>query len=623
MNAGFRLSEVDRGKKGIIDAPDIRFDTSDDAKAYGYKTDELRLSGDVYIPKELKGSLPAQIVKATSMLERRRLELVAKTLRMTARPEFRYNPAKELSPPYQEAYRHFKKIAELTDQIYQLEVDMRSEEYAKRVKFQKENRGDRDSAELWEIQRGLGCNPALNLGPICSPVGNFPDRDPNTTYWPDDFSKGELQAIKSIYDTHDELMITSPLTIVEREDKKSDHLGQRGYKATLAIRHPRFRKLYLEIAAKFKAISKIKGLDKTMVKLCKAYAYAIRKGKGRNPFERAEKLWVKLRPKELTFMWGPLTEFNLNMATYRKRGVRFSLYRIREFNPKFMAFTKSATKTMNDLLASTISDLPKLLPKKILRVYEDLWLNSGNDLLNRHATTLGRVWHESSSGTRRIDFKLNVNRAVIELIYLKIAKATIVPEQRQYVDKQMFIKHVKLHEDAHATRGIDMLDLTGLMDRALEESRCDAGAETLLSEDDLKRAATTFVASCIRNMRFGIDEIHGFGNYILFHWLMKKGVIKADDNGLVRINYSRYANAMREYFILATRYVRRLTEASGSGRKAVLKEIEEHPHLGVHYDRAGETYTIDSDFKKLTDKLLKKLGDIPIHIRPKFIDTSR
>ena len=82
-----------------------------------------------------------------------------------------------------------------------------------------------------------------------------------------------------------------------------------------------------------------------------------------------------------------------------------------------------------------------------------------------------------------------------------------------------------------------------MMDRSKE-----MGLEKLLPSDEAARRQlyTTYLASCFRELRFGLNDAHGKGMAIQFNTLVDKGAFVQHANGTFSVDMSKIKTAIAE-----------------------------------------------------------------------------
>jgi hypothetical protein len=137
-------------------------------------------------------------------------------------------------------------------------------------------------------------------------------------------------------------------------------------------------------------------------------------------------------------------------------------------------------------------------------------------------------------------------------------------------------------------------DISGLF--ALQHL-IDKGVVPRAMEDQMY---TTFLASCFRSIRFGINEAHGRGIAIQLNYLLDQGGFVVRPDGTFVVDAAK----IRDGVTALTREIMTL-QAEGSYEKAKA--------LG---DRLGV-------IRPPVQAVLDKLGDVPVDIEPRFTTAQR
>ncbi|CAH1446382.1 unnamed protein product [Lactuca virosa] len=144
-------------------------------------------------------------------------------------------------------------------------------------------------------------------------------------------------------------------------------------------------------------------------------------------------------------------------------------------------------------------------------------------------------------GTSMVMLK-NVSEAKFNLILQPITDLIIIEEQRELVNFDSFFTHTICHECCHGIgphtitlpsgeKSTVRLELQELH-TTLEEAKADIvglwALNFLISKDLLPKSLVksiyvSFLASCFRTARFGLEEVHSKGQALQFNWLLEKG----------------------------------------------------------------------------------------------------
>jgi hypothetical protein len=151
------------------------------------------------------------------------------------------------------------------------------------------------------------------------------------------------------------------------------------------------------------------------------------------------------------------------------------------------------------------------------------------------------------AGARLLLFN-NVAVAKFEAILRPIADAILVPDEATLVREEAFVLHTILHETAHALVpsyvGAGQLTANqALLERysTIEESRADLIGlvylwtlvrSGLISATVGDAAYATFVASCVRSLRFGMGSDYARGAAMILSYLHEAGALRVEGDHL-------------------------------------------------------------------------------------------
>ncbi|ESW18170.1 hypothetical protein PHAVU_006G018900 [Phaseolus vulgaris] len=157
----------------------------------------------------------------------------------------------------------------------------------------------------------------------------------------------------------------------------------------------------------------------------------------------------------------------------------------------------------------------------------------------------------------------NVSEAKFKHILLPIAAACVAEEQQEHVDFESFFTHTICHECCHGIgphtitlpngeKSTVRLELQEFYS-ALEEAKADIVglwalrfliSQDLLSESLLKSMYVSFLAGCVRSVRFGLEEAHGKGQALQFNWLYEKGAFVWNSEGTISVDFTKIEGAV-------------------------------------------------------------------------------
>jgi hypothetical protein len=215
-------------------------------------------------------------------------------------------------------------------------------------------------------------------------------------------------------------------------------------------------------------------------------------------------------------------------------------------------------------------------------------------------------------GSKRVMLK-NVQEAKFARVLTPIAKVVLAEADQSAVSFDAFFTHILMHELMHGL-GPHSITVSGrattvrqeMRDASsfLEEAKADISGlwalQYLIDKGtlgkDMERALyTTFLASCFRSIRFGINEAHGRGIAIQLNYLLDQGGFVAREDGTFAVEPAK----VKEGVTALTREIMTMQAAGAYDQAKALGE-----RLGV--------------VRPEVQRALDKLADVPVDIEPRF-----
>ncbi len=217
-----------------------------------------------------------------------------------------------------------------------------------------------------------------------------------------------------------------------------------------------------------------------------------------------------------------------------------------------------------------------------------------------------------AKGSKKVMLR-NVLRAKFEKILTPIAERALVPEDADRIAFEAFFNESLHHELSHGLGPgkitidgrktevrLELKDLYSVM----EEAKADVmGIYNVLaliekgemSEDLLENLGPTYVAGLFRSARFGVHEAHGQGTVAQFNYLLEKGALAVDEQGMFRGVPEKFPGAMRD----------------------LLRDMLMLQANGDYEGTAQFLETYGQPTKPLLDAI-DRLNDVPVDIRPRY-----
>jgi len=215
-------------------------------------------------------------------------------------------------------------------------------------------------------------------------------------------------------------------------------------------------------------------------------------------------------------------------------------------------------------------------------------------------------------GSKRVMLK-NVQQSKFENVLIPISKVALSQKSQSEVAFEPFFTHILMHELVHGlgphqitkseketTVRMELKDLYS----AIEEAKADITglfamnyliSKNIIDKSLSKSMYTTFLASCFRSVRFGINEAHGKGIALQFNYLVDQGAFVAEPDGTFSVDFSKVEKAVEN---LAREILTIQAEGSYEKAKALL-----------------ERYALIRPSMK---QVLDKLNRIPVDIQPYY-----
>jgi Peptidase family M49 len=219
----------------------------------------------------------------------------------------------------------------------------------------------------------------------------------------------------------------------------------------------------------------------------------------------------------------------------------------------------------------------------------------------------------AEKGSKRILLK-NSNEAKFKTILAPMARIALSAQDADSVSFEAFFTHTLMHELMHGlgpqtitvggrdtTVRQELKELNG----PLEEAKADVSGlwaiqyliDHAIVDKALERPMQqTFLASCFRSIRFGIQEAHGRGIAMILNHILDQGGYRANADGTFAVDWAKIKPAVESL----TREIMTIQATGDYGRaKALLERM--------------------SVIRPQTQLVLDRLKNIPVDIEPRFV----
>ena len=219
----------------------------------------------------------------------------------------------------------------------------------------------------------------------------------------------------------------------------------------------------------------------------------------------------------------------------------------------------------------------------------------------------------AAKGSKRVMLK-NTQRAKFEKVLVPISRVALAPADRANVDFDAFFTHILMHELMHGlgpgkivkdgketTVRLELADAYS----SIEEAKADISGlwalQRLVDKGVLDRSLertmyTTYLASAFRSIRFGLGDAHARGQALQMNRLLDAGAFRVAGDGTFSVDPAKVRAAVtgltRELMML---------EAAGDREKARALLAEQ------------------AVVRPETQRVLDRLKDVPVDVRPRFV----
>ncbi len=220
-------------------------------------------------------------------------------------------------------------------------------------------------------------------------------------------------------------------------------------------------------------------------------------------------------------------------------------------------------------------------------------------------------------GSKRVMLKNN-QQAKFQMVLVPISKVALPAAAQGQVSFEAFFTHILMHELMH---GLGPHDITvngkastvrlEFKDTysAIEEAKADISGlwalQYLVDKGVLPKALetqmyTTFLASCFRSIRFGVNEAHGRGVAIQLNYFLDHGGVQVAEDGTFSVDPSR------------------ITEnVAGLTRDIMtMQAVGDYQAARTLIDTLGVV-------RPPVQAVLDRLADVPVDIEPRFVSVPR
>ncbi len=536
----------------------------------------------------------AMLIMTTSANADESMSLGAKIKRF-ARTEIKGDVSK-LSAGDKKALAKLVEASKLMDKIYTRQIWIGNEALRKKLESDKTKAG-RERLHYYNINSA----PWSKIDHDEAFIKGVPmPRPPHANYYPDDMTKDEFNEWVKTLSEQDQKKATGFFHTIRRDNNKK----------LMLVPYDEEYKEFLQPAAKLlheaAALTENASLKSFLTKRADAFIS--------NDYYDSDVAWMDLdSPIEPTI--GPYEVYMDELFNYKAAFESYICLRNDKETKNLEKYSGYLQEIEDNLPIDPKYRNPKLGSLAPIRVVDEVMIGgearAGVQTAAFNLPNDEKVTEEK--GSKRVMLK-NVQEAKFKHVLTPIAKVAVIPDQQKSVAFEPFFTHILAHELMHGlgphniivdgketTVRQAMKDLSS----ALEEAKADISGlfalqylvdKGIVDKSTERRMYITFLASVFRTIRFGVKEAHGRGMALQFNYLMDEGAFHYHPTfGAFYVDFDKIKPAVRK---LTGEIMTIQAEGSYEKAKALLDKF------------AG--------IRPVMNKVLNRLGDVPVDIEPVF-----
>jgi len=274
--------------------------------------------------------------------------------------------------------------------------------------------------------------------------------------------------------------------------------------------------------------------------------------------------WMSMKDNTIDFVVGPIENYEDELFGYKTAYEAALLVKDKEWSQKLAKFTKVLPYLQKQLPVDARYKKEVPASGSDLNAYDIIYVaghsNAGGKTIAINLPNDEKV--QMVKGSRRLQLK-NAMKAKFDNILVPIAGVLIDSVQRNQIKFDAFFSNVMFHEVAHGLGIKNTINGKGTVREALKEKYSsfeEAKADVLglfmvtkliekgeLPDITVEDCFVTYMAGLIRSVRFGAADAHGKANMMCFNYFEEKGAFKRTGNGIYKVNFDKFSQAMNEW----------------------------------------------------------------------------
>eukprot|EP01083_Nonionella_stella_P085169 236026_1 len=365
-------------------------------------------------------------------------------------------------------------------------------------------------------------------------------------FYPRDMTKDEFQKWVDSFKSEDETAAAKSFFTMIVRDEESKSLQYVPYNEAY--------KQWLEPAAQLVQ----EAADLVENESLKEYLSSRSKAFLSNTYQVSDINWLNIEASDIDVTIGPYETYEDELLGLKAAFESFICVTDRDGSAAIQLFADKLQDLENNLPCDDIYKNKEIVQGKPIVVVDEIAIGGDRGGAQTAAFNLPNDEKVTTEHGNKLVILRNIQQAKFENVLQPISEVVIDPKQRELVTFDAFFNHILCHEMCHSlgpheldsekfNGNKNVREALGELHSAIEEAKADiAGLYSLLylieqglfKTSSAQQVLVSFLASCFRSIRFGLNESHGKGIAIQLNWILENGgFLYDDDTGYFSVDF--------------------------------------------------------------------------------------
>eukprot|EP01084_Bolivina_argentea_P316955 549488_1 len=277
-----------------------------------------------------------------------------------------------------------------------------------------------------------------------------------------------------------------------------------------------------------------------------------------NTYQVSDINWLNIEASDIDVTIGPYETYEDELLGLKAAFESFICVTDRDGSAAIQLFADKLQDLENNLPCDDIYKNKEIVQGKPIVVVDEIAIGGDRGGAQTAAFNLPNDEKVTTEHGNKLVILRNIQQAKFENVLQPISEVVIDPKQRELVTFDAFFNHILCHEMCHSlgpheldpekfNGNKNVREALGELHSAIEEAKADiAGLYSLLylieqglfKTSSAQQVLVSFLASCFRSIRFGLNESHGKGIAIQLNWILENGgFLYDDDTGYFSVDF--------------------------------------------------------------------------------------